>query len=275
MRSTIGEWLKRMFGAFYYICTPEDMADLRYELCRRVPLFRCGISSKLNPYARLRKPDYYNIAPGATALVMATGPSIGDHVNSLSDYVQRMGNELIVIGANTVHPTFSPDYIVALNRKQLSIHNTGYREDSIVIIPHNLPRSSARRIMGKRRYMRAMIEDITWSGKAELSVNEQGVIYSHGGTTATLAAGIALAMGVRNINFAGLDGFSPYFRSGKDIHFHDLSHKDVVPQERSLATEKSNGEILDDIDGMLKSRNGKLKILTPTVFEQYFDESVL
>jgi len=128
-----------------------------------------------------------------------------------------------------------------------------------------------RKRIGNRHFEDVMFKNTYFSDTGVLEIDKKGIIYTKAGTLATIALGTAIVMGAKNIYFAGLDGFSMY--QPEDIHF--FNDNDSIPFDSRLMQEKATNDMLEQAAKIIKERGGELKVITPTVYKAYYDNSIL
>jgi hypothetical protein len=230
----------------------------------------------LNP--RLKKPVYFGRHLGSDVLIIATGPSLRKYGELVKRFVDERMNSLITIGVNHLNGLLVPDYQMFTNRKKFCTHMKYVSHEPVMLLAPTITKWVINKIMQDRYYevvmFREEIQAKMWSSldqhnmkEGDIRLDSNGIIYLRGSTVATQALGVAMAMGAKNIYFAGLDGFSIY-DPGKIHHFEV---DDIIPFERRIAQEKFTADILDAAADILSRTNARLRIITPTVYSKHFE----
>ena len=172
------------------------------------------------------------------------------------------------MAGNNIGKLYIPDYHGFVNRQRFCTYSSEINNQSRVLLSPYFTKKTIKNNY-KGNYELIQFKNIYPSddGSVEL-INE--TIHMKGGTIATLLASVAIQMGAKNIYFAGLDGYS----SSTSVHHYDEPDeklkKDLLMQEKSISKQ------LDCLSNLLmKKNNGLVKIITPTVYVDYFDKEIL
>ncbi|HJM83523.1 MAG TPA: 6-hydroxymethylpterin diphosphokinase MptE-like protein [Nitrospinota bacterium] len=233
-------------------------------------------NSKKNLHVRLKKPIYFNRYSDRDVLIVATGPSLKEYGKRLADYVVTNRDTLITIGVNYLDDLLIPDYHMFTNRKKFCTFVHAVQEKPIILLAPSIAKKVINSHMKNRYYEEIMFKELVPSKgqhaieEGSIKVDENGIFYTKGSTVATTALGVAIAMGMKNVSFAGLDGFSMY----EPDKIHHFKVDDVIPFERRLTQEKVTADILDNANNILAKRGGQIRIITPTVYKKYYDSVI-
>jgi 4-hydroxy 2-oxovalerate aldolase len=168
----------------------------------------------INPNVqRIRGPSYLNRHAGRDFLVLGNGPSLSDHRESILALIDE--KNLIVMGVNRISGFVTPDYHTFGNKKTfLRDAETANFMKSNILIGQYIP----RRVV--KHNLKGNFEWVLYkNNKDEFSI-KNGFIYGGGRTTTGLLIGVAMVMGGSQIYVAGMDGYSSYLESGRDLWFH-------------------------------------------------------
>ena len=178
-------------------------------------------------------------------VILACGPSLREYLEQIAEYIKPT---MITVGTNNLDGLFVPDYHVWVNRRRFRKHREKISPKSKLVLGYKFKDKCDHRLQFDNDYL-----------------NDQGfmdigkTIKCAGATVAALAAGFAIQMGAKRITFAGLDGFS----GGKLHHYKEDT---IVGMEKLLLLERATHGILRDLNKV-----APVKILTPTVYEEYYE----
>ncbi|MDH4027441.1 MAG: hypothetical protein OEU95_01250 [Nitrospirota bacterium] len=226
--------------------------------------------NKHKKYIFFRKPVYFNRHPQCDFLITATGPSLGKHQKEIQKFIDKKKPGLKIIVCNYDGGMFKSDYRIIVNRRRFHTFFDSSKSETL-LLSCNFPRWMIRKRIGNRHFEDVMFKNTYFSDTGVLEIDKKGIIYTKAGTLATIALGTAIVMGAKNIYFAGLDGFSMY--QPEDIHF--FNDNDSIPFDSRLMQEKATNDMLEQAAKIIKERGGELKVITPTVYKAYYDNSIL
>jgi len=177
-------------------------------------------------------------------VILACGPSLREYQKEIREYIQPT---MITVGCNNLDGLFVPDFHVWVNRRRFRKHRKKMSPKSKLILGYKFKDKCDYRLRFDNDYL---------NDQGFMEIGE--TIKCAGATVAMLAAGFAIQMGAKRLTFAGLDGFS----GGKMHHYNEDT---TVSMKRLLLLERATHGILRDIH-----RIAPVKILTPTVYEEYY-----
>jgi hypothetical protein len=236
--------------------------------------FGIGKPPKKRENIVLESPVYHNRHLGNDFLILGTGSSLlryGDRIKSIIHE-----KNLIVIGVNNITSFLIPDYHGFTNKFRLRQYGHTINSKALLSIYFS------DEIIEK--CCDAPNEFVMWQDlddPEKCCVDDQGIIIHHG-TSATLMVLVAYAMGGRRVYLAGIDGFSNYLKTGKemDLHFHPSAYKKNVKQEElnnKISYWKGVQKVCLDSIALWAQNNNRLqfKHITPCEYMHHFDGSIL
>ena len=228
---------------------------------------------KKRRFVILDKPSYVRRHEGRDFLVVATGPSIRTHREEIRRFIWP--RDLIIIAVNYIGDLCLPCYHLIVNRSKLCRFGKDISPLSIPLVSPWLPTRIVGAALDGRTYERIMYRGTypNTGNTGSLQLKANGIFKIEGETAATVAVGVALSMGAKNIYCVGMDGFSPFVGREDDIHFY--YDADRIPFERRLSLERATHGILKDCAKILSERGGTLKVITPTAYEEFYDATIL
>lgn len=231
--------------------------------------FFTNLTKTKKRFVILRKPVYFerHINDNTDFLILACGPSLLQYREGIQNFIER--HKVITIGCNFLNNMFIPHYHIFVNRHRFCSYVHSAHKESTLLLSPSISRRIIKNRVGDRYYEEVMFKNIYPSKDGGLETR-RGIIYTKGATVAVIACGVALVMGARNIFAAGLDGYS--LNLERPLYYDESDRK----SSRDLSNvEKCAHSALQDIACTVRQHRGFLKIITPTVYKEYYDESLL
>jgi 4-hydroxy 2-oxovalerate aldolase len=216
-------------------------------------------------------PPYNDIHKGMDFLVFGSGPSIEKERDLINKFI--FSHSLITIGTNNVSKLYDLDYHGFSNRKRF-VENAKYidKNSKSILSPY------FTKTLIKRHYKGDYYPLMYVKSNNRFDIQD-GVIQCSCGTSGVLLIAVAIIMGAKNIFLAGFDGYSDYKSKKEKINCLDVKPKfDSYEKnvQHYMRLQKLNEYYLKEIKGYLLSKNkSHLKIITPTVFEDFYDSEIL
>lgn len=184
-------------------------------------------------------------------LVIATGQSI----NSKMLELRALSNtDVTTIGVHNLDRKIIPDYHLFVGVKRYKAYKDMVSSKSVLVVTQkiidNIP--GVVRITVKNKYP---------SDKGMIQIVGDRII-CEGASGGVIAAAFAIMCGAKTVLMAGIDGYS----DGSKHHYKEKENK----WERLMQHESATPMILNDL-----SKLATIKIITPTVYKEYYDSSVL
>jgi len=221
---------------------------------------------------RLYPPPYQGLHEGRAFLVLCSGPTIEKHRPQLQRYIED--NRPVVMGCNHVSGLYALDYHGFSNRRRF-IQNAGrISPGSRVLVSSYIP----------LWVVRGHYQGETWplmyknSNEAVFDI-EDGILQCSCGTSGLLLTGVAMVMGAAEILIAGMDGYELLFEHRGKVNCLDVKEKyDSFEDNRRhyMRLQDMNLRFLRQQDAYFRKHKGRgLRIITPTVFKDFYDSTVL
>ncbi|GAF95453.1 unnamed protein product, partial [marine sediment metagenome] len=145
-------------------------------------------------------------------------------------------------------------------------------KDSQILLSHGINVRLIRDTIGSRDYTLINFTDM----KVGIPIDyRKGKIFGYYRTAGNLAVMICHLMGSNDINIVGMDGHTLHkygrVKSGKEAHHCYNEKYNPFPLDICIKKDNITGVVLRS----LKNYGIKFRILTPTVYKQFFDGSVL
>ena len=215
----------------------------------------------------LKAPVYLDRHMGKDFLILVTGPNIKRHSKSVLKIIKEKAP--IVIGCNNIPDIYAPDYHIFVNRRRFCDYGSHIKQGSKILLSPYFTRGQIGPVIGEREYEEVMFKNIYPCEEADISMRD-GIVYAKGATVGIIAIGVALAMGAKDIFIGGMDGYS--IDKKNPHHYHEKDHKAI---EELLKQESLMKGLLKRLDTIVKGRNGNMKIITPTAYNDYYDPMVI
>lgn len=231
------------------------------------------LNSKKRSLVILKRPVYFerHVGDGRSFLVLGCGDSVLKYRDGIQDFIKRYNP--ITIGCNFLNRMYVTDYHLFVNRGRFCKYVSSIDRRSVLLLNPHIARRVIKKKIRDRYYEGIMCKNIYPAEDGYVRI-KNGVIYSKGGQAGTIAAAVAYVMGAKEIYLAGFDGFSsaegyyPHHYPGEPLD-HDKVLKDYLNLDRCAVS------ILRHMQAMLKAREGSIKMITPTVFKEFYDGRVL
>ena len=207
-----------------------------------------------------------NRHPNASFLVLGGGPSLNEYHDEIFQFIDRY--QPIVMGTNNITGFVLPDYHAFTNRKRF------------IEYAHTIDPAKSKVLLGAyfpewliSRHWQGPYEPIMYVDDHDATFNiRSGVIQASCRTVVNLLLGVAIVMGARGpLYAAGIDGWTPQIQRGDDLSFYSetwLAHEN---EPFFAELERLSTRFLTQINDYLIARKiGRLQILTPTVYEEFY-----
>ena len=232
------------------------------------------IKEKLFPYNKvatreISSPSYINRHPGKTALIMAPGPSCREHQNDIQHFIDKE-NPILML-CNNMPEAFAPTYHCFVNRHRFMSYSRTIHPDAIPLLSPTFTDKQIQNAIGNQKFEFIMLEnEYPPSHAAGIIIDKDGIIRAKGATVAVIAASIAVCMGCKTILLAGTDGYRR-----DELITHHYEEKDNKSIDELMTQVQWHHDNFSNLSKIMRARNGSLKIITPTVYEEVYDSHVL
>lgn len=213
--------------------------------------------------------DLENIEEGTHFIVVGSGSSIKKYRDNILVYWGYCDAK--IIGVNYMTYLCSPDYHLWTNKQRYRDLGQCVDPSSVMLFGYGMPIDLIR----KHYHGDYFVIDYDSDKKHQFTYND-GVIYGHFRTAGTLAIMIAHIMGAGAIDIVGMDGYTLYGKKeiqegSKDHHCYGHGYTDDASWEKCKKKDQKVYKTLRS----LSECGVKFRILTPTKFNDFYDNSVL
>lgn len=203
-------------------------------------------------------------------LILCAGASVRTYKREIQEFIEN--EKPITIGINNVVKLFTPDYHLWTNTKRFRDFGKNIKPESKLLLGKGIHIKTIREIIGNMSYFLINFTDM----KEGVPLGyKDGKIYGFYRTAGNLAIMIAHLMGASEVNVVGVDGHTFYnyeeIKSGKQAH-HCYDEK-YVPFDYDLCVKKD--QITNKVFKNLREYGINLKVLTPTVHNEFFNNEML
>jgi len=208
------------------------------------------------------KPNYLNKHENETFLVLANGPSLKKYRKKIQDFIKKYNP--IILGANYLGGLFVPNYHCFTNKRRFMDYINTVDNKSKLLLGSDFEKDFIEMYTDKE-YER-LVHGYKPDGHFKI---ENGVIYTGYYTVSTLLIPLASVMGADKIYVAGMDGYKNI--DHKSVHFYKEKDetKDIqIELEKQRKSEKLLNEIQEHLE---KSKLKRFKIITPTSYENHYE----
>lgn len=207
---------------------------------------------------------------GGRALIVAAGSSIKDYENKINSFI--LEEKPVVIGINNITEFFIPDYHLWTNTKRFRNFGKNILPESEILLGAGIHLKTVREVLGSVNYTLINFTDM----KEGVPIGyKKGKILGFFRTAGNLSIMIAHLMGSKDISIVGMDGHTFYnyedVKYGKKSqHCYGEGYTDNKSWERSAEADQLVYKSLKN----LQEYGINFKILTPTIYEDFYDSTV-
>lgn len=215
-----------------------------------------------------RLSQYNDADKGRDFVIVGAGASLKDHYQKIKQFIHK--ENLVTIGINKITNFIIPDYHLWTNNRRL--------HDQMDCIDK---RSKLMLGIGIIKNLRILIEaldsdyiQINYINKPLLKYKYvTGIIYGNFRTAGVLAIAIAKILGAKNIYVVGMDGFCLHTRDdlkkkNKNHHCYGFGFTDDATYHQCSVKDSLVRSGLES----LKEADVEFKLITPTVFTEFFED---
>lgn len=215
--------------------------------------------------------DIIDTRKGENVFIIGAGATIKEYQKQIDDFINE--TEPIIIGVNNMTDFWTPDYHLWTNSERFRTYGQNICENSKLLLGQNIPLKVINSIIGNRKYFLVNYTDFDESIPIGY---KNGKIYGCYRTAGCLSIMIAHLMGASEINIVGMDGYSMHkhedLTSGKESqHCYKKGFTDTANWKTCVKKDK----IINGVLYNLQKHGINFKILTPTKYEDYYDNESL
>lgn len=211
----------------------------------------------------LERPKYIDRHKNKDFLIIATGPSMKNELPKVEKFIQD--KQPIVMVSNRSIMKSLVNYHIFVNRRRFVDYGASSLSEANLIISPSFPNHTVKKIIKNRAFEYVMFKNNAKSDHGSFKMDEDFIPHIEGGTVVTIAAGLAIAMGAKNIFLAGVDGYSK--SNSENTHYYkEADNKEI---KDLLLQEKVHNEIFKDIRKEVEKNGGKFGIITPTAYSDF------
>ncbi len=204
---------------------------------------------------------------GKGFLIYCPGKNITEWRDSVNAFVAHKG--LLVIGSNKITDLIAPDYHMFTNNDKYEKYGNLVRDDSTLLIGSHMNEAHIRKHAPKE-YVHVQYTDR--DKKEPISYNrKKDIIQGYYRTSGNLAIMICHLMGAKSIYIAGMCGFT--YQYDGDVHYYKPEIKRDVKTKKEW-TNKYDKPVAKALK-RLKAYGVDFKIVTPTIYKEHYDGSVI
>lgn len=198
-------------------------------------------------------------------LIIGAGSTIKDYEEKIKSFIKE--NNCITIGINNMTHLFKPYFHLWTNNKRLETFKNCINYNSKLIFGYSLTN-------GIKEYNRESVRQdyyrLNYADHRDLQIQcNNGQIYGYFRTAGCLAIYLAYLLGSNEIFVAGMDGYTLKYNGDQHCYGSGDTDNNTIEYE-----EKKDNTILYVLHN-LKNCGIKFKIITPTVYKDFYNENVL
>lgn len=202
-------------------------------------------------------------------LVIGAGSSIKKYEDEIRHFIAK--ENVITLGINNMNCLCPPDFNLWTNNQRYCKFGNSISPHSKLLFGCGIPYKTIKKHY-KKEYFSVDFED-----KPGLEMDMTGeIIKGYFRTAGGLSIALCHLMGANNIYIVGMDGYTFYKK--KDLKAKKVSHHCYgkgYTDDASWEKCKIKDVIVNNALRALKNYGISFKVITPTVFEQFYDARVL
>jgi 4-hydroxy 2-oxovalerate aldolase len=210
----------------------------------------------------LETPGYINRHKGRYFLVLANGPTILKHKESIDKFIEKYNP--VVLGANNLKGLYVPDYHAFTNKKRFAKYVGTVDKKSKILLNCYFAKEFVR------QYTDREFEDLVFrlGDRNDLTI-DNGIISNDCTSVSMLLIAVAYVMGAKEIFVAGMDGFID--KNGSNGHYFYDEVDDSKSIEFNIRRQMWGSKTLKNLDSYLIEHGiSGVNIITPTSYEEYY-----
>jgi len=209
------------------------------------------------------------VRKGETALVICAGATVKEYEKQIKHFIEETNP--FTIGINNMTHLFVPDYHLWTNNRRFRTFGKNIKDKPILLLGSNISLKVIKDTIGSRDYI--VLNRIDREG---VPINyKNGTIYGYHRTAGCTAITVSHLLGAKEINVVGMDGHTrhKYEDVISGIEHHHCYNEDYIPYPKEICMKKD--KIVNGVLKSLEKYGMNFKILTPTVYEDYYDSTRL
>lgn len=213
--------------------------------------------------------DIIGTEEGKNFLIICPGKSISKYHREILKFIEK--KKPIILGINNVTKLYHPDIHLWTNNERLKKYGSCILNKSRIFIGNHILQEN----LNLHKIIDYTLINYTDRDKEEKPLYDynNGIIRGYYRTSGCLAIMICHLLGARDIYIAGLDGFSFDISQYGEIHCYH-SPDDIIKYKTMEWYFLYDLPMQTAMDNM-KNIGIKFKIITPTLFEEHYEDSIL
>lgn len=206
---------------------------------------------------------------GNSVVIIGAGGTLSDYGDKIRNFIKD--KDLKTIGINNSVAFYVPDYHVWTNTGRLKEFGGNINPSSRVLFGSNIKKDVIQKIW-PNKYISIPYTDKEKT-KVKVAANH---IYGNFRTAGCLSIVLSHVLGFDNIYIVGMDGYT-YHDWAKLIGGNESQHfygKGLTDKNTKEICEEKDKRVSDALNS-ISSYGVKFSIITPTVFEKFYDGSKL
>jgi len=213
--------------------------------------------------------DIIGIEKNKLFLIVGAGATIKEYQQQIANFTYR--TQPISIGINNMTHVFVPTYHLWTNKQRWGSFGSCVKKQSKLIFGSSIKDDAIK------KYYKGSFIRLNYIDRRNVKIRfDDKKIYGFFRTAGTLAIMVAHAMGASDIYVVGMDGYTLHAKKSLDKktvnqHCYGEGKTDDADWNDSVKKDANVYEALHELQGY----GIKFKILTPTVFTDFYDTRIL
>jgi hypothetical protein len=208
---------------------------------------------------------------GRTFVVIGAGKTLSIYKDKIEKFIKK--NDAITIGVNNMTHVIPPEIHVWGNNQRLRDFGGCIKKGSTLIIGRRIKQEHLNKWNIKDYYLLDYTEDFNKQTEKMSYVN--GVVHGFYRTMGNMSIFLSYIMGASKIYVVGMDGYTLVHSGDQHCYGKGLTDLGDMKKNNSMADEKEKDDLIYNVLRNIRKLNFEFKIITPTIYEEFYDGSVL
>ena len=217
--------------------------------------------------------ELVNVEQGKDFLIFGSAATVKHFKNEIISFIKE--NSIKTIGINKMTHIYTPDYHAWTNNQRLRDFGDCINPNSVVIFGNGLKEENKNKWNVK--YYHLDYCDYAFGDKMGNVEYKNKRVYGYFRICGNMAIYLAHLMGARNIYCVGMDGYSKPYKGDQHCYGKGLTdlHGSGLGKVQDMKYEEEKDNFIYKSMKEIAKAGVKFSIITPTIYEDFYDESIL